>query len=122
MALIQDFTDLSGVTHTQAHFRCVQINIGAADKSIALTFYGYKDLPSFGSGKQPLVGAQKSYVISGAEFMAVAMAAPSGATLYAALANAAETHALATLDVDSGEVDSSGNPIKVSFFQNATQV
>ena len=122
MALQMDFTDDSGTTHTAAHWRAVQINIGSADHNINLDFYAYRDIQAFVTGKAPLAGGFKRYTITGAEFMLIAQAAPNGTTLYDVLANASDQHAMDKKDVDSGTKDSNGLPIMVSFFANATKV
>lgn len=122
MAFQMDFNDNAGVMHTSSHWRVVQINISASDRNINLVFYGYASLSAFGSGKYPLPGAHKQYSISGNDFFAIAMSAPVGTIIYDVLAHASETYAIGNHDVDTGAKDVNGNPIMVSFFNEATQV
>lgn len=122
MSLIKSFTDASGNVNATAFWRAVQLNISSVDKNINLVFYGYKDAASFVAGKQALPGTQKTYTITGDEFLAVATQDPVGDNLYNVLAHASEDYALNKLDTDSGEVDEEGQPILVSFFDGAQVV
>jgi hypothetical protein len=122
MALLQNFTDLSGNSYTPAYWRAVSINISAVGQAINLTFYAYKDSASFAADKQPLPGGVKNYVITGSDFLSVASAAPVGASLYDVLAHASEEYAVGKLDTDTGQKDAGGKPVMASFFAAAQQV
>ena len=111
MALAMNFTDASGNSYAPAYWRAVSINIIAVGQAINLTFYAYKDAPSFAAGKQPIPGGVKLYQIVGADFAAIAAAAPVGSTLYDVLAHASEAYAMGKLDTDSGTKDANGNPV-----------
>lgn len=122
MAFLQAFIDPAGNEYEAAHWRAVQINIAAPAREIVVTFYAYRSLQAFLEGKQSLAGAVKSYQITGAAFQAVAMGPPVGATRYEVLANAAEDHALATLDTPTGQIGPDNKPVLASFFAKATRV
>lgn len=122
MALIMAFEAADGTTHPNAHWRTAQINIGASDRLIELCYYAYRDQAAFDAGKAPLPGGVHRYTITGQEFLAIASQAPQGETLYAVLAHAADSYALAKLDTPTGEFDEAGDPVLVSFFDGATLV
>ena len=122
MAFTKNFTDASGNNYTPAFWRATQINIAAIEQNINLVFYAYKDAAAFTAKMQPLSGGVKFYSISGADFAAIALAAPVGATLYDVLAHSSEAFALQHLDVDSGRKDASNLPIMISYFDGAIQV
>ena len=121
MALTKSFTDQSGNVCDSSYWRVTQIMISADDSRINLGFSAWKDNSSFQAGLSPLIGGTKQYSITGAEFAAVGAAAPVGSTLYTVLEHASETYALAKLDTPSGQTDSSGNPVLISFFDGAVQ-
>jgi hypothetical protein len=124
MALIKDFTDRCGVSHQAAYWRLVQNTNAAlpANQSVTLTFLAYRDATAFGAGLLPLAGGSKDYAITGAEYLALVNAPPTGLTLMQAIALAGEAYALGKLDTPSGQIDADGVPILVSFFDGATQV
>lgn len=90
-----------------SYWRACYISIDSAAFIIGVTFLAWKDVESFLAKKSPLTGVSKAYVITGADFMQVAMAPPQGTSLYDVLAYATENYALA----DSG-----------GFFAGAEQV
>lgn len=113
--VIPGYTDGSGNVCEASYWRATTVNIDDLAQAILVVFAGWKDQASHGGGLAPLVGARRIYHISGATFAALAAQAPSGATLYEVVANAAESYALASLDAR----DAQGNP--ASFFAGATR-
>jgi hypothetical protein len=116
MAKQQSFTTDSGVTLEECYWRVAQINIGVADMSAYILFYGYADAAKRAAGKKPIPGAQKVYQISGATFAAYYAQEVAKNKNLAEIAYAV---AMETKDTPSGEVDEQGKPILESFFENA---
>lgn len=122
MPITMNYEDTSGNIYTTSYWQVVQLNVYALG-SINLTFYGYKDQAAFQAGKQAIVGAVKSYQITGDSFGSVSKAAPQDtSSIFNSLALACEGYALNTKDVNSGTKDSDGNPVMVSFFILGTQI
>jgi hypothetical protein len=63
MAKQMAHTDASGNSYTASYWRVVQVNIGIADKSASVLFYGYKDDAARQSGKVNI--GQKLYGLFG---------------------------------------------------------
>lgn len=68
MALQQAFVDSSGNPCPESYWIPAQINLGFADQTAYLVFVGFRDVAAYTSGKVPLPGAVKTYVIRGEEF------------------------------------------------------
>lgn len=66
MAKSMRFEDQFGNVLEQSYWRLVQCNLGIADRSAMVQFYGYRDEATRRAGKQSI--GQKSYSVSGETF------------------------------------------------------
>lgn len=119
MAWKQSFTDASGNECTEAYWQAVQVNVGRADRTCYIVFYAYKDASAKALNKAPLIGAIKTYTISGDDFddFYAKHIAPGGPNLLQMVYG----YSKEKKDVDTGQKDENGEPILVSFFENATE-
>jgi len=114
MAKAMHYIDASGNEVATSYWRIVQINLGIADRSGRVVFYGYKDQAARLSGKQPLPGAVKEYSVSGDTFdamMAAYLAGQSGNLMQACYKLA--------MDTKDVVVDPEDPEKNTSFFEGA---
>lgn len=115
MAMKRSYEDQYGNSYTDSYWRIVQINVGVADRTANIVFYGYKDAASREANKQSI--GSKSYSVSGAVFdqMMAQHLADKGPNIMAL----AYQYAKKTKDVVVDPQDTSKN---VSFFADAIDV
>lgn len=85
MAMKKAYNDAFGNSYTDSYWRIVQINIGVADNTGMVVFYGYKDAASRAANKQSI--GSKSYSLTKEEFQAMMVQhlTPGGPNLMQAL-------------------------------------
>lgn len=125
MAFVMAYTDNSGIGNGGTFWKATIFEVDAFRKRGKIVYCGWKNQTFYNEGKNPVMGWQKTYQLSPYNFDAGLAAA--GVTLDSQLA---ACDALAILVKDIGEppqngLDENGNPypdLRVSFFENATQV
>jgi hypothetical protein len=108
---LKSYTDASGVTHSQAVWLPVTIHIEHERMTAYVTFKGYASAAAFASGKQPLAGATKEYILRGHDYLARA------AQLLGPISTVAYEWAMAYLDTPNPEGGDA-----VSFFHGCDDV
>jgi hypothetical protein len=101
MGKLMPFTDASGTTHDNSFWVLNSLNVDIENSRIAFTFIGYKDISSYDADKLALLGAVKSYYITGPDYDSAVMMAstlPQGTPAAARIIELAWTTAITTLD------------------------
>lgn len=117
MAKQMSYTDDKGNFYPQAYFRPVQINMGIADKSAYVVFYGYKDAAARQAGKALCV--QKIYSISNEKY--ADYFSPIALDTLNPIKQSYKL-CIEIKDVESGQLDVNGKPIMKSFFEGSIDV
>jgi hypothetical protein len=119
MAKIKAFTDASGVTHSQAVWLPNRVEIVNSIQAARIVFEGWHNLAALATGKAPIPGASREYVVSGSTYLALVGAAPSDQpTTLDVVAQAIYDYAATVLDTPS--VDDP--EVMVSYFHGCEDV
>lgn len=113
-------TESPSVLYENSYWPLPVVHIDGRTASGFIAFQGWANKEEYEAGFPPIPypSAIKRYMLS--EESTAAFLTSQGVTLeqYMLPAN---LYAKSILDVDSGEVDEEGNPIMVSFFENAIE-
>lgn len=110
------YDDQFGNHHTASYWIVAQTNVGWLDRTILVSFYGYKDQASYVAGKQSI--GQRTYAAAGADFDLYRQQYESQ-TPRPDIRDMAYMVAMNTKDVVVDPTDPTKN---VSFFESATDV
>lgn len=112
---LKPFTTPDGADHPNAVWLPMFISVDHVSQTARAVFFGYHDPASLASGKRPLAGAVKEYVVNApAEYgMLIGQPPPTGATLLDSVA--AACYALAAARLDTPDPSDPSGPL-VSFF------
>jgi hypothetical protein len=114
------FTSPDGAEHPDMFWCLSKIGIEIDDTALRLHFIGYHDVAAYDAGKEPVAGAMRAYLISGAGFETAAALLTSAADtpISAEILRLAWEAALATEDVEDREHEGE----MISFFDGAVDV
>lgn len=111
------YTSGDGAGHPNSFWCLDRLGVEIGDAALRLKFVGYHDAPAYDADRQPIAGAVKEYLVSGAEFMAainLPTGLPTGAPISAEILGMAWAVALNTKDQGDGPPET-----RTSFFAEA---
>jgi|SRR5579883_2593999 len=85
LTLPDNYTTPAGLTLANTYWRWVGLGIDVTTSNLNVTLYAYVSQDTFTAGKAPI--GQRSYTVTGTDFAALVMAAPTGSTLSDAVSN-----------------------------------
>lgn len=69
MGRVMPFTSPDGASHPQSFWCLDRMSVEIGEQSLRLRFIGYHDAAAYDAERQPVAGASKDYLVTGAAFL-----------------------------------------------------